>query len=141
MEQRWYKTRKRIFEIIEVGNDLDHVSRSYDFLNALAILVNLTVSIMYTFDKMELQYGSTLLLIEGITVGFFCVDYFLRVWTAKYLYRDMKESEAIRKYIFSFTGIVDMLSFLPYYLPIFFPGGAVAFRMIRIVRIFRLFRE
>ena len=140
MEQRWYKTRKRIFEIIEVGNDLDHASRGYDFLNAFAILVNLTVSIMYTFDKMELLYGSTLLLIEEITVAFFCIDYLLRVWTAKYLYRDMKESEAIRKYMFSFTGIIDMLSFVPYYLPIFFPGGAVAFRMIRIARIFRLFK-
>ena len=40
----------------------------------------------------------------------------------------------------SFTGIVDLLSFLPYYLPVFWPGGAVAFRMIRIARIFRLFR-
>lgn len=40
----------------------------------------------------------------------------------------------------SFTGIVDLLSFLPYYLPVFFPAGAVAFRMFRIVRIFRLFR-
>ena len=37
-------------------------------------------------------------------------------------------------------GIVDLLSFLPYYLPIFFPSGAVAFRMLRIVRIFRIFR-
>ena len=38
------------------------------------------------------------------------------------------------------SGIVDLLSFLPYYLPIFFPAGAVAFRMFRVVRIFRLFR-
>ena len=37
-------------------------------------------------------------------------------------------------------GIVDLLTFLPYFLPVFFPAGAVAFRMIRIVRIFRLFR-
>ena len=43
-------------------------------------------------------------------------------------------------YIFSFNGIVDILSFLPYYLPIFFPSGAVAFRMFRVMRIFRLFR-
>ena len=33
-----------------------------------------------------------------------------------------------------------MLSFLPYYLPVFFPSGAVAFRMFRVARIFRLFR-
>ena len=48
--------------------------------------------------------------------------------------------KALRKYIFSFSGIVDMLSFLPYYLPVFFPSGAVAFRMFRVMRIFRLFR-
>ena len=40
----------------------------------------------------------------------------------------------------SFSGLVDLLSFLPYYLPVFFPSGAVAFRMFRVVRIFRLFR-
>ena len=45
------------------------------------------------------------------------------------------------KYIFSFSGIIDILSFLPYYLPVFFPTGAVAFRIVRIVRIFRLFRS
>ena len=44
------------------------------------------------------------------------------------------------KYAASFSGLVDLLSFLPYYLPIFFPAGAVAFRMFRVVRIFRLFR-
>lgn len=35
---------------------------------------------------------------------------------------------------------MDLISFLPYYLPIFFPSGAVAFRMFRVARIFRLFR-
>lgn len=59
-------TRKRIFEIIEIGAPDDYVSRTYDFFN--------------------------------------------------------------------------ILSFLPYYLPIFFPGGAVAFRMFRVMRFFRLFR-
>lgn len=35
---------------------------------------------------------------------------------------------------------MDVLSWLPYFLPVFFPSGTVAFGMIRIVRIFRLFR-
>ncbi len=56
------------------------------------------------------------------------------------MYPEETEPRAIWKYIISFTGIVDMLSFLPYCLPVFFPTGSVAFRMIRIVRIFRLFR-
>ena len=44
------------------------------------------------------------------------------------------------KYVISFTGIIDLLSFLPYYLPIFFPAGAAVFRLFRVVRIFRLFQ-
>lgn len=140
MSKKWEKRRKRLHEILEVGSDFDTISRVYDFTAAFAIIINLTVSIMYTFANLREQFGNWLLLIEEITVAFFALDYILRLWTAKYLYADVKEPKAILKYIFSFTGIIDLLSFLPYYLPIFFPGGAVAFRMIRIVRIFRLFK-
>ena len=140
MNRKWLKCRKRIFDIIEVGNDLDNISRGYDFLNAFAIVINLMASILYTYADIRVTYGELLLFIEKITVAFFCVDYILRVYTAKYLCPEEVEIRAIGKYVFSFTGIVDLLSFLPYYLPIFFPAGTVAFRMIRIVRIFRLFR-
>ncbi len=143
MSRKWYRRRKRLFEILEVGNDLDYVSRCYDFFNVFTIILNLAVSIMYTYDGMRLQYGSILLWIERITVACFAIDYFLRIFTARFLYadeEDMTELCAVRKYMLSFMGIVDILSWLPYYLPIFFPSGTVAFRMVRIVRIFRLFR-
>lgn len=89
---------------------------------------------------MEMKYGPLLLTLERLTVAFFAIDFLLRVFTAKYLYPDVSEPRAIGKYLTSFSGIVDMLSFIPYYMPFFFPSGAVAFRMLRIIRIFRLFR-
>lgn len=140
MNKKGLKLRKRVFQIIEVGYDLDFVSRAYDFINVLAIIANIAVSIMYTYDGIREKYGKWLVLIEGITVACFAIDYILRLWTARFLYPKLKNGHALRKYIFSFNGIVDLLSFLPYYLPVFFPAGTVAFRMIRIVRIFRLFR-
>lgn len=143
MSKKWYRRRKRLFEILEVGNDLDYVSRCYDFFNAFTIVLNLVASIMYTYEGMRVQYGSILIWIERITVACFAIDYFLRIFTARFLYadeEDMTEPCAVRKYMLSFMGIVDILSWLPYYLPIFFPSGTVAFRMVRIVRIFRLFR-
>ena len=140
MNSNWEKRRKRLFEIIEIGSNYDAVCWGYDFFNTFTIILNLAVSIMYTFDTMELKYGPILLLIERLTVGFFALDFILRLYTAKYLYPDVSEPRAVSKYIFSFSGIVDILSFVPYYMPFFFPAGAVAFRMLRIVRIFRLFR-
>ena len=140
MNKKWLRRRKRVFEIIEVGYDLDYVSRGYDFINAFAIILNVVVSLAYTFEEIRIYCGALLLLVEEITVAFFAIDYVLRLWTARFLYPELTEWHAIRKYMLSFSGIIDMLSFLPYYLPIFFPAGTVTFRMIRIVRIFRLFR-
>ena len=136
----WMARRTRVSEIIEVGYDQDWPSRLYDLVNALAIFINLTASILYTFEELQGQYGPLLLSVESITVAFFTVDYCLRLWTAPALYRKLSESRAALKYALSFSGLVDLFSFLPYYLPVFFPAGAVAFRMFRVVRIFRLFR-
>ena len=138
--KKWVKRRKRIFQILEVGNDLDTASRVYDFFNAASIILNLVVSILYTYAPMREKYGTVLIVVEGVTVVFFTVDYLLRLFTARFMYPRLNEGHAVRKYICSFNGIVDLLSFVPYYLPIFFPMGTVAFRMIRVIRIFRLFR-
>ena len=71
MNDRWLKIRKRAFEIIEVGNDLDRPSRVYDFTNALAIVINLAITIMQTFDGMQSQYGRPTLSIFQTTANCF----------------------------------------------------------------------
>ena len=136
----WEQRRRRLYSVVETGNVGDAFSRGYDVLLVASIVINLAVCVAYTFDSMELNYGPLLLTVERVTVTFFAVDYVLRVWTAKYMYPDLTPGEATWKYVRSITGIIDLASFLPYFLPVFFPTGAVAFRMFRVVRIFRLFR-
>ncbi len=140
MKEKWEECRKRLFHIVEVGYDLDYVSRAYDYVNVGALILHLLATILYTYENIKVGYGPILLGIERITVAFFAVDYVLRLLTAKYLYPKLSQERAVFKYITSFTGIVDLLSFLPDVLPFFFPQGTIAFRMIRMVRIFRLFR-
>ena len=132
--------RKRTAAIIEMGSAQDWVSRGYDILSGLMLLANLSASILYTFNSMALQYGSLLVAIEAVTVAFFAVDYALRLWTAPEFFPKLSSFRSVWKYVFSLTGIVDLLSFLPYYLPIVFPTGAAVFRIFRVVRIFRLFQ-
>ena len=136
----WMQRRRRISEILEAGSADDPVSRGYDIFSTLVTLTNVMVTVLYTFDQMELNHGRTLLLLESVTVAVFAVEYFMRLWTAQFLHPNLTEAGAVKKYATSFTGIIDLLSFLPYYLPIFFPIGATVFRMFRVVRIFRLFQ-
>lgn len=132
--------RHRLFQIIEIGINEDFLGRAYDVINMLSIIVNLVVSTLYTFEELRASYGEIFLAIEAATVVFFALDFVLRLLTAKCLYPKKTEWKAVWAYLTSFKGVMDLLSFLPYYLPVFFPSGAVAFRMFRVMRIFRLFR-
>jgi voltage-gated potassium channel len=136
----WMQRRRRLSEILEAGTAEDWVSRGYDVFSTIMTLTNVAVTVLYTFDEMELAHGPMLLLIEAVTVAFFAVEYALRVWTIQFVYPSMTPWGAVKKYTTSFSGIIDLMSFLPYYLPVFFPAGAAVFRMFRVVRIFRLFQ-
>lgn len=131
--------KKRVFDIIQIGYDGDLPSKLFDIASIIVILTNLFIAIFETFDR-SAPYLDILNLLEFITVIWFTVEYILRVWTAAYLYPAVSRRKAVYQYITSFNGVVDLLSFLPYYLPVFFPAGVVAFRMFRIIRILRLFR-
>ena len=135
----WRLRRKRVHEVIEVGYAGDWLSQGYDWFGTVMLLINLTVTILDTFSAMA-PYGLVLTILEEITVAFFAVDYALRVWAAPDLYEDLPARQATKKYALSFTGIIDLLSFLPHYLPVVFPAGAAVFRMFRVVRILRLFQ-
>jgi len=79
MDKKWQRRRKRLFEILEIGSDLDAASRIYDFVSAFAIVINIIASVMYTYDHLRIEYGKVLITIEHLTVAFFAIDYILRV--------------------------------------------------------------
>lgn len=131
--------KKRIFDIIQIGYDEDWQSRLFDIGLIVMIVANLFVVVFSTFQEAQAYLG-IMDAVELVTVAAFAVEYGLRIWTSEYLYPDLPKGRAACKYMLSFNGLIDMLSFLPHFLPVFFPAGIVAFRMFRVVRIFRLFR-
>ena len=128
--------RKRIFEIIQIGNKEDLPSRAFDIGIVIAIVLNIAVLFLDTFDGLS-AYDSIFRVVEIVTILIFCVEYALRIWTADLLYpEEKKKSRAILKFIFSFDGLVDLLTILPF----FFLSGMGAVRFLRVARIFHLFR-
>ena len=134
------KLRKRLFTMVSVGVIDDPLNRSYDIISITALVINIAGTVASTFDPILRRYGPILSAVESITVLFFLIDYILRILTAQEEYPNKKPFRAVLTYILSFTGIIDLISFLPYFLPVFFPTGAVAFKMFRVARIMRLFR-
>jgi len=130
-----FTVKEKIFNIIQIGDKSNQLSRFFDIFITITIILNILVTFMQTFE--ELSFLSTLFtIVEYTTLAIFCVEYILRIWTADYLYPQMRKGLARIRFIFSFDGIVDILTIIP----VFFLSGFVIFRMLRVARIFHLFR-
>ena len=127
--------KKRIFDIIQIGNTEDLPSRAFDWFIVTVIILNILVMFLETFDFFAPIF-SVLRMIEVVTAGIFCVEYVLRIWTADLLYPDRTPVKARLRFLRSFDGVVDLMTILPF----FFLDGFIVFRMLRVVRILHLFR-
>ena len=101
----------------------------------VVILTNIVITFLQTFDSLNFLSGF-FNVSEIITILIFSVEYLLRIWTADYLYPQKSSAEARLSFLVSFDGIIDLLTILPF----FFLSGMVIFRMLRVARIFHLFR-
>ena len=112
--------KRRVFDIIQLGTQYDAISRGFDYVLVSAIIINLLILIIDTFDP-AMPFRPFYKTVEYITVVFFVVEYILRIWTAEYLYPDETKPKATIHFIWSFYGLVDLLTILPYLLPVFLP--------------------
>lgn len=127
--------KRRIFDIIQIGNQNDTPSRAFDIFLVCVIILNITAMFLETFDELKAWHG-VFDAVETVTVLVFCVEYILRIWTAEYLFPGESRGRAVWKFLRSYDGVIDLLTILPF----FFLSGFVVFRMLRVVRIFHLFR-
>ena len=127
--------KEKIFNIIQIGDKSNTISRFFDIFITVTIVSNILVTFLLTFKELAFLFP-LFKAIEYVTVGIFCVEYAVRIWTAEFLYPGMRKIRARYKFLVSFDGIVDLLTIVP----VFFLSGFVIFRMLRVARIFHLFR-
>ena len=127
--------KEKLFNIIQIGDKSNRISRVFDIFITITIVSNILVTFMETFSQLSF-FSSFFTGVEIITMFIFCVEYLLRIWTANLLYPQKTALKARLKFLFSFDGIVDLLTIIP----AFFLSGFVIFRMLRVARIFHLFR-
>jgi voltage-gated potassium channel len=101
----------------------------FDIFITWMIVISVAVVVLDSVAPIAAQYRMYFHIAEIFFTGLFTLEYLLRIAMAP----DRK------KYIFSFFGIVDLLSILPTYLNIFFHGRQ-SLLIIRVLRLFRLFR-
>ena len=135
----YLEMKNKIFDIIRIENSNDFWGKLFDISLTFIIFLNLFITFFLTFEE-SIPYKPILVKVENFTIFIFFIEYLLRIWTADLLHSTLSKTKARLKFIFSFFGIIDLLTLLPYLLPMIFPTGMIAFRLLRVARIFHLFK-
>lgn len=130
--------KKRVFDIIQIGTRVDIPSTVFDIFISVVIVLSIVVTFLHTFDSLS-YLRPIFSVIEFTTTIIFIIEYALRIYTSDYLYPSVSPTKAVLRYIFSFYGIVDLLTIISYF-SVIYTNGFVALKIIRVVRIFRLFK-
>lgn len=106
---------------------------SFDKFIYLLITANVIAMILDSHQFIHEVYGDLFYQFEFASIVIFSFEYLFRVYSA---YKNEKFKGAIN-YIFSFFGLIDLFSILPFYLNQFVKVDG---RFLRILRLFRLTR-
>ncbi len=106
--------------------------KAFDVALLVVILFSILVVMLESVPRIESRFGDLLRGIEWVVTIVFTLEYILRIMVVKKPF----------SYIFSFYGIIDLLSVIPTYLGIFFVGtrSLVVIRALRLLRIFRILK-
>ncbi len=133
-------TKKRLLEILEKSDGSDKASFYCDVSLSVLIVLNLIAISLESIETIGLRYSAFFFIFEMISVSIFGIEYLLRIWASP-ASTSSKWHGAFSKriaYIFSFTGLVDLIAILPSILSIFI--GTVDLRWLRVLRMVRLLK-
>jgi voltage-gated potassium channel len=106
--------------------------KTFDVFLLIFILINVLLVMLDSVSELHDKYGNKLLLAEYIITSIFSIEYFLRIYSTR----------NAKHYIFSFYGVIDLLSILPTFLAFVITGAQslVIIRALRLLRLFRVFK-
>ena len=122
--------RRKLHEIVFESETTK--GRLYDILLLIMILMSIMVLMLDTVPNLSIRFRKLFYILEWVFTVYFTIEYSLRIYS----------STRPRHYTISFYGIVDLLSILPSYLEVFFPGAhsLMIIRSLRLIRVFRIFK-
>lgn len=104
----------------------------FDIVLLFLIIASIVLVMLESVAELDAKYHDIFNISEWIITVIFSIEYIARIISIK----------KPKSYIFSFFGIVDLLSILPKYVSLIF-GGAhalVALRALRLLRVFRVLK-
>jgi voltage-gated potassium channel len=129
--------KKKIANILDGTSAEDLPSRVFHVFIITLIFLNVIAIVLETVENLSSQHRVFFRTVEAFSVSIFTIEYILRLWTCT---TDNRFNSAIKgriRFAVTSLALIDLMAFLPFYLPMILP---LDLRFIRVLRLFRLFR-
>lgn len=122
--------RERLHEIIFEAETRE--GKLFDVFLLMAIVVNIIILLVESIPGQSKELIAFYQIVEWIFTVFFTIEYLLRIYC---VYKPVK-------FVTGFFGIIDLLSVLPTYISLLYPGmqSLMVIRSLRLLRLFRIFK-
>jgi voltage-gated potassium channel len=122
--------KHRLHEIVYEADT--RAGRRFDLILLILILLSVVLVMLESITEIHVKYESELDIMEWIITGLFTAEYIIRLIAIK---KPMS-------YVFSFYGIIDLLSTIPKYISLIMSGtdSLIALRALRLLRVFRILK-
>lgn len=122
--------RQKLYEVIYGTHTT--AGKLFDIVLLVVIVYSVIIVMLESIPRIDIKYHTFLNISEWIVTILFTIEYILRIICIK----------RPSRYIFSFFGVVDLLSTIPKYLSFFVVGSQyiTAFRALRLLRVFRILK-
>lgn len=106
--------------------------KAFDVTLLFLIITSIIVVMLDSIAPLHARHGNLFWTLEWIYTIIFTIEFILRLICIKKPF----------SYIFSFLGIIDLLSIVPTYLALFYAGAQtlLVVRALRLLRVFRIFK-
>jgi voltage-gated potassium channel len=108
------------------------MGRAFDIGLSISIVLSVIVIMLDSVEAIQSRYGQAIYITEWLFTLLFTLEYGLRLISVRRPWL----------YFTSFFGLVDLVSILPSYLILLFPGAQsmLAIRILRLLRVFRILK-
>jgi voltage-gated potassium channel len=133
--------RRRAYAILEQGDGAGGVSLALNRFLILLIVVTLTATVIESVPDLAKTYALPLSVIEWIATLVFSLEYAARIWCA--VEHPLLKRGAFLgrlRFVLSFSGLVDLVAVLPFWLSVFVASDFRILLVLRLVRFFKLTR-
>lgn len=132
--------KEKIYRLIEKDSHGQRINRLFGYFIMSLILLSVISIILESIPKISNDYGEILRKFNLISIVVFSIEYLMRLYVSDLTHLSTNRIKSAFRFIFSASGLIDLLAILPFYLPMLIKMDLRFLRALRLTRFLRVLK-